>query len=357
MATITKSRTLRVHEWHHVDIFYPEGRRVSKPDISEARAAWSRPKPSRLTPTTMHVHRFRYNPAGFDDYWGWRRGLAPASWRASASRVVDSGAPSTASAGIAQQRAAAKFRGQDLDLGEGLTGLRQSYKMVAGKFGMLARFLENVRRYGAREAVRRSGTGWSTDGVSNTKRAADSYLETSFGWLQAVSDAYGASSAIERGLSGAGTFVSGRATEYTSKHPLGARGFAKVTLSGTIVHPGMRALNQLGLNNPALIAWQNVPLSFVADWFVGLSDALAYMTWGAGLSNKAMCYTSCRVHSYERRRPSGEWVSWYEHEDIRRTVTSPDFIWDGLMADRKISLNLSVIATSAALIAQRLTSR
>lgn len=313
--------------------------------------------PSRLTPTTMDVDRYRYNPAGFSDYTGWKSGSAPANWRASSIRTGNSGWPSTATVGIAQQRAAARFRGQDLDLGEGLTGLRQSYKMVANKFGTLARFLENVRKYGAREAVRRSGVGWSTDGVSNTKRAADSYLETSFGWLQAASDAYGASSAIERGLSGKGTFVSGRATEYTSKHPLGARGFAKVTLSGTIVHPGMRALNQLGLNNPALIAWQNVPLSFVADWFVGLSDALSYMTWGAGLSNKAMCYTRCRVFWSERRRPSGQWVSWEEHEEIQRTLKSTDFIWDGLMADRKISLDLSVIATSAALIAQRLTSR
>lgn len=357
MATsiYTKRRTLRVHEWKHFDIYFPHGSYRTQAETDEAYAYWSRPKPPRLTPTGMRVYRVRYNPEGFSDYYGWISGSAPAYFRAVAARSGGSGWPSMASRGIAQQRAAAKFRGPDLDLGESLTGLRQSYKMVAGKFGMLATFLNNVRKHGAKKAA--GMVGWPTDGVSNTRNAANAYLETSFGWLQAVSDAYGASSAIERGLSGNGTFVSARATEYGSARLLGMRGFAKVTLAGTVSHPGLRSLNQLGLTNPALIAWQNVPLSFVADWFVGLSDALAYMTWGAGLSNKSQCTTIARLSWQEAQRPSGKWVAWSESLEIIRETSAPSFIWDGLMADRKISLSLSMVATSAALIAQRLTSR
>lgn len=354
MATTLKRRVPTRHVWTFTDIFYPDGKTFEYEDSDEAQAVWSRPRPPRLTFTAMSVDRYRYNPEGFTDYYGYRTGSAPAFHRASSSRGKTNPWPTDATIGIAQQRAGAKFRGPDLDLGEGLTGLRSSYRMIAARVGSLVSFLSNVRKYGARNAIAATGLNWPTDGVSNTKRMSDAYLETTFGWGQMASDAYGAASAIERGLSGNGTFVSARATEYTTKHPLGSRGFAKVTLGGTIYHPGLRALNQLGLNNPALIAWQNVPLSFVADWFIGLSDALAYMTWGAGLHNKAMCITKARVGLQERQRPSGKWVVWREYTDIRRTVHYPDFIWAGLMADRQISVDVGKALTSSALIAQRL---
>jgi hypothetical protein len=45
---------------------------------------------------------------------------------------------------------------------------------------------------------------------------------------------------------------------------------------------GLANYTEIGLTNPALVAWELVPLSFVADWFVNVSDVLEQMDAWAG---------------------------------------------------------------------------
>lgn len=71
------------------------------------------------------------------------------------------------------------------------------------------------------------------------------------------------------------------------------------TLKGHIVHrrkmwlevtsPNASALQQLGITNPALIAWELVPYSFVFDWFISVGSWLEGLTALQGLTvRKAM---------------------------------------------------------------------
>ena len=55
--------------------------------------------------------------------------------------------------------------------------------------------------------------------------------------------------------------------------------------------PGVALLSQLGLINPALIAWERVPYSFVVDWFVPVSSWLNSLTAASGYDFIAGCYS------------------------------------------------------------------
>ena len=56
-----------------------------------------------------------------------------------------------------------------------------------------------------------------------------------------------------------------------------------------ISNPHLSQLQQLGLTNPALVAWELVPFSFVFDWFISVGDWLGGMTALHGVTvRKAM---------------------------------------------------------------------
>lgn len=51
-----------------------------------------------------------------------------------------------------------------------------------------------------------------------------------------------------------------------------------------VTNPNLSALQQLGLTNPALVAWELVPFSFVFDWFCQVGDWLQGLTALHGLN-------------------------------------------------------------------------
>jgi len=50
-----------------------------------------------------------------------------------------------------------------------------------------------------------------------------------------------------------------------------------------VVNPNLTALQQMGLTNPSLVAWELVPFSFVADWFLSVGNWLRSLTAMNGL--------------------------------------------------------------------------
>lgn len=60
----------------------------------------------------------------------------------------------------------------------------------------------------------------------------------------------------------------------------------------TVNNPNLLLLNKLGLLNPASIAWELVPYSFVLDWFANINTVLSQFTDFAGLNTDLVSYTT-----------------------------------------------------------------
>lgn len=52
----------------------------------------------------------------------------------------------------------------------------------------------------------------------------------------------------------------------------------RVVIQGEIHNPLSHTMHQLGISNPALVAWELVPYSFVFDWFIQVGDWLQVQT-------------------------------------------------------------------------------
>lgn len=145
-------------------------------------------------------------------------------------------------------------------------------------------------------------------------RLADNWLEYNYGWKPLVQDAYNAVESYQKGMTGKGTLI--RTAQHYGAPPPPRRppgydprwnkdpakrrhgGRSSARFSGTVTNPRARTLQELGFLNPASLAWEKLPYSFVVDWFLPIGDLLAGLTAGAGLSAVAGSITYDETITY-----------------------------------------------------------
>lgn len=131
------------------------------------------------------------------------------------------------------------------------------------------------------------------------KRLHKSWLEYKYGWMPLLMDVKGAAEFFaQQHVTRPPRFVVKASEEVTKTYDLsynsqaygGVPGdwrvtrtlsnHAKVTVKiwCELSNPHAAALQQIGLTNPALVAWELVPFSFVFDWFVSVGDWLTGLT-------------------------------------------------------------------------------
>lgn len=97
----------------------------------------------------------------------------------------------------------------------------------------------------------------------------------------------------------------------------------RVKLWLKISNPQLSQLQQLGLTNPALVAWELVPFSFVFDWFISVGQYLQGITALHGVTIlKAM-------QSYEEHVVGGSVESFPGYNGFYDNYLP----WDGLLRD------------------------
>lgn len=181
----------------------------------------------------------------------------------------------------------AKAKDQDINLAQAFAERAQLSNMVVNNANKILNCAVALRRKRWRDALRALGVGGRNKPLARTP--SGQFLELKYGWEPLLQDVHGAASALEKrdsedwkvsvksketvmkfvdAIQGLPASANYCLTKHVSKHG----SFARVDMV-----PGNQALitaSQLGLTNPAALAWELVPLSFVADWFVPVGEFL-----------------------------------------------------------------------------------
>lgn len=248
----------------------------------------------------------------------------------------------------AQSRAYERFKdsvGESADLGITLAEWKSSLSMIytrakhvvdvlgaarRGNFGKAAKglfegFTGDSRQYKGAKSAQDYGRRFK----KGTEKVSDFWLETWFGWLPTISDIGSAVDTIQSplpyNLYAKGTATVTRSVSYVPPpnfyaswddtwvirsgtywtHVAKHKYFARIRVE----NPNLYLANQLGLVNPAVVAWELVPFSFVADWFANVSQFLSACTDFLGLE----LYDSYENTKYEIREShfySDNWRYW-----------------------------------------------
>lgn len=142
-------------------------------------------------------------------------------------------------------------------------------------------------------------------GISNTVRgSSDMWLQLQYGWKPLLNDVWNSAEALARQSGRPARFrVATSKThrwqiadvEYYQGLPFRrvengsfTRKYVYVfSYSNEVIH----SLSELGLTNPALVAWELLPFSFVADWFIGIGNYLDTLDATLGLTFEKGCVT------------------------------------------------------------------
>lgn len=287
------------------------GNQVGPPELIYARSGSVernirsvRPKP--LTGTDMIIFRQWRNANHYTNgRWTGSLGWAYAGFPV---RFTDEKTTGDNYARPLNRMARANLAKGDVDLSETLLGLRQTARMIASAIEAIGVKLEPV-------ATGRNLNSVLTRPLSRAESAAYRRASTPmqrlhaihlgiiFGWKQLADDVVEGLNAhrnlvlagdqIKAGVSGnpeshkgpVGDPPEGGLTSLDQLGPLASHGSAR----GTVSDPLVSTLNRLGLLNLPSAAWNQLPASWLVDWFLPIGDIAAGLTAGLGLTG---CYTS-----------------------------------------------------------------
>lgn len=222
----------------------------------------------------------------------------------------------------AERKALLKLKSQKVNLAQAFAERRMTAGLVADSLTRMANSmitLNRALRGKEKEAIR---AAWKIlRGFKNSPKAIPStWLEYQYGWTPLMNDVFGACEALKkRDEPGhwAVTVKSGKrekTTETLMNLGITERWRHDVVITrdvGTFVRfdiipdeAYLATVSSLGLSNPALIVWELMPYSFVADWFIPIGDWLSSMDatngfkfgWGS-VSHRAEVVTKLRSHT------------------------------------------------------------
>lgn len=183
------------------------------------------------------------------------------------------------------------------NLGLAAAEAKSSIELIASRLSTLYKGFSAIKRLDFKTAAASFGPPGPRKKAKGLKyRARDSaslHLEYIFGWLPLMSDVYTTYDNLMSGRSDNTRFQGSAKASRSWSAPAPTSGFgwfgsldveAKCRVEAT-VRIGSNTLadaNKYGLINPVNVAWQAMPFSFVADWFLPISDGLSTLTDHAG---------------------------------------------------------------------------
>lgn len=209
----------------------------------------------------------------------------------------------------ATQKAKLRAIDMEINVAQFVAEFGQTRKLVADTAIVIARAMRDVRRGKPLDAVNRLARASNRPKKTKTRKrgdlspfpnpndtmkqvVAERWLAIQYGVLPLVSDVYGSVDALVNTLVGrairfyvkasSSTSVSSTLSQSTYDYPSPLLGVgtvdtqyqAKAGFLCEVTNTELQTLSKLGLDNPALLAWELVPFSFVVDWFFKVGDML-----------------------------------------------------------------------------------
>lgn len=213
-----------------------------------------------------------------------------------------------------RERLSTRIRGASrASVGVSLAGASQSYQMIAKRASQMTASARALRRGDVRGAIRHlTGKLPSRKQRRKVARAAsrssaNGWLELQFGWLPLLGDIQSASEVlianpelfpVRVGITDPFTGVAiDRILDYGWRRTRQVRQYsvrkqAQAFATARVSNPNLALASDLGLTNPAHIAWDLVPFSFVVDWFIPVGRMLKQIDsfYGFDLTRTCVSY-------------------------------------------------------------------
>lgn len=197
-------------------------------------------------------------------------------------------------------RAATKFWGKlspQSEMGAAIAEYAGSLSMIQERSSKILKAYSALKRGNFRKFVRALGTRAKNKHRktkwTRPKDASAIWLEYWFGWAPLLGDLYNAVNQLQEPLpdfrisaSSGGTAHRKQAQVSYNAHTFVNEDMKIVVKTGAtikVINPYLFRANQLGLVNPASVAWELLPFSFVYDWFTPVGAFLNEMTATYGL--------------------------------------------------------------------------
>jgi hypothetical protein len=183
-------------------------------------------------------------------------------------------------------KVAEKIRGSDWNAGIFTAELGKTVDMVAFRTRQLTSFMIALKKRDLNKAFKiikvkqRKGETTVPSGRSSSNTDIQSlWLEARYGWRPLLKDIYDLSGAIQnldvpRERSFKVSHFIGKSISSNSypQYKVSGEGRYLKAIKATIKEKPFSLPEYLGLNDPEVIAWELVPFSFVADWFIPIGS-------------------------------------------------------------------------------------
>lgn len=169
--------------------------------------------------------------------------------------------------------------------------LKRRWELSPGDSDILTVKGGSISTYDSKQRYERGNQPITKDFLGNA------WLEYSYGWKPLLNDVYDHANALAYQMTehqnlwiAEKASASEKKAFYRSYNQNESRSNSDVTEIEVRCTYGVRysrdnvtAFDTFGLNNPALVAWELVPFSFVVDWFLPIGNALENLTSTSGL--------------------------------------------------------------------------
>lgn len=332
----------KLDTWSKIaDTKKPDPPRERKPD------GWLYPKPydahyNKLVRANGHL-RFQNGYYGVIQTESGPATYASDGWR-NAKRV----SVTPAMIDRAVTKALIKLKDQKINLGVAMAEAQMTADLVGSVGTRLAKLYRLVKQRRWNEAA-----DFIDPGHRGGRKVPKSWLEFQYGWLPLLNDVNGAVKATQDAAGIGNCVVTVKAKEseeetwdeyYDPDQPLDRMRVRGMSDAGVTVRLDYEPDNDmlatfasLGLTNPAEIAWELVPYSFVVDWFLPIGNWLSVLDATVGYKFRSGSRSERhRYHETGKRMPYNQ--PGYVYSDPH---------WEGTdYLRREVSLKRTVYATS-----------